>query len=140
SMAVSLEAREPLLDHRLVEFSWRLPRHMKVRDGVDKWLLRRILHRYVPRTLLERPKMGFSIPIGRWLRGPLREWADSLLGADRLRGYFDPSPIRETWEAFLAGRNALQEPLWGILMFEAWRERYAQNLGSVTRQARQTSG
>lgn len=129
SMAVGLEAREPLLDHRLVEFAWRLPRHMKVRDGVDKWLLRRILHRYMPRAILERPKMGFGVPIGRWLRGPLRAWAESLLEADCLRDYFDPAPIQETWRGFLVGRNAQQEPLWGILMFEAWRMRYAQDLG-----------
>ena len=126
SMAVALEARVPLLDHRVVEHVWRLPMRMKVRDGQDKWLLRQILYRHVPRALIDRPKRGFSVPVGAWLRGPLREWAESLLSEQRLRegGYFEPTLVREVWRKFLAGHAFDQEPLWGILMFESWRDRY----------------
>ena len=135
SMAASLEAREPLLDHRLFEFAWRLPPRMKVRDGVDKWLLRKVLDRYVPRSLVERPKMGFGLPIGRWLRGPLREWAETLLAVKRLQsaGYFDERHVRAAWSNFLSGRDANQEALWGVLMFEAWRERFATQIAAPVR-------
>ena len=124
SMAVGLEARVPLLDHRVVEFAWRLPKHMKLRGGETKWLLRRILSRHVPPYLFERPKMGFSLPLAAWLRGPLRDWAETLLDERRLRdaGYFEETRIRAAWNGFLAGRTAAQEPLWGILMFEAWHD------------------
>jgi asparagine synthase (glutamine-hydrolysing) len=124
SMSTGLETRVPLLDHRIVEFSCRLPRSMMVRGGTDKWLLRQVLDRYLPRELMERQKMGFSLPLGTWLRGPLRDWAEALLSADRLReaGFFDPGLVRNAWDQFLSGRGSNQEPLWGILMFEAWRD------------------
>ena len=124
SMAVSLEARVPFLDHRLVEFAWRIPTEFKVRDGQGKWLLRQVLDRYVPRAIMERPKQGFGVPIEEWLRGPLRDWAECLLAEHRLQeeGFFDPVPIRQTWLAFLGGRGHTQHLLWCILMFQAWWE------------------
>ena len=126
SMAVSLEARVPLLDHRVVAFAWRLPQELKLRDGQGKWLLRQVLYRHVPKALVERPKMGFGIPIDDWLRGPLRDWAEALLDERRLRegGIFAPRPIRARWEAHLTGRRNHQYALWNVLMFEAWRERW----------------
>jgi asparagine synthase (glutamine-hydrolysing) len=124
AMSVSLETRVPLLDHRVVEFAWRLPLEYKVHEGVGKRVLREVLDRYVPRTLIERPKMGFGVPIDSWLRGPLREWAEALLEPQRLRreGFFDPAPIRARWDEHLTGRRNWQHPLWCILMFQSWLE------------------
>jgi asparagine synthase (glutamine-hydrolysing) len=121
---VSLETRITLLDHEVVEFAWRVPPSMKIRDGQGKWLLRQLLYKYVPRTLIERPKKGFSIPLDRWLRGPLREWAEFLLDAKRLRGeaYLNPAPIRKKWEEHLSGERNWHSWLWGVLMFQAWLE------------------
>jgi asparagine synthase (glutamine-hydrolysing) len=124
SMAVSLETRAPFLDRNLIEFAWSLPMHMKIRGGQGKWLLRQLLDRYLPRELTERPKMGFGIPLDTWLRGPLRDWAESLLAEDRLRreGYFRPEPVRAAWRAHLAGQASYGYRLWSVLMFQAWLE------------------
>jgi asparagine synthase (glutamine-hydrolysing) len=122
SMAVGLEARVPFLDHRVVELAWRIPLGMKLRDGEGKWLLREVLRRYLPQGSFERPKAGFGVPIGEWLRGPLRGWAEALLQERRLRdeGFLDPAPVRRAWNEHLAGRHNHQYPLWDVLMFESW--------------------
>ncbi|HEY8150012.1 MAG TPA: asparagine synthase (glutamine-hydrolyzing) [Vicinamibacteria bacterium] len=127
SMAVSLEVRAPILDHRVVEFSWRLPPSLKLRDGVGKWVLRQVLYRRVPRSMVERPKMGFSVPIDQWLRGPLRPWAEDLLSSDGLRksGLLDPAPIARGWKELQQGRRAGGPGMWAVVMFEAWRARWA---------------
>jgi asparagine synthase (glutamine-hydrolysing) len=126
SMAVSLEARVPLLDHRVVEFSWSLPPAMKAANGVGKRLLRRVLYRYVPQELVERPKMGFAMPVDAWLRHELRDWAETLLDERRLAqgGILDAAPIRRRWREHLDGRRNWQASLWAVLMFQAWRERW----------------
>jgi asparagine synthase (glutamine-hydrolysing) len=123
SMAVSLEVRAPLLDHRVVEFSWRLPHRLKLRDGVGKWILRQVLYRRIPRAIVERPKMGFSVPVDRWLRGPLRSWAEDLLNPTELRrdGLLDPTKIVGSWQDLQAGRAANGGRLWAVIMFQAWR-------------------
>jgi asparagine synthase (glutamine-hydrolysing) len=126
SMAVSLEVRVPLVDHRLLEFSWRLSPEMKIRGGVGKYLLREVLYRHVPRHLVERPKMGLSVPLVDWLRGPLREWAEDLLDPARMRddGYLDPVPIQKAWARLQRGRHEDALGLWAVLQFQAWRRRW----------------
>lgn len=126
SMGVSLEVRAPFLDHRLVEFAWQVPLSMKIRNRQGKWLLRQVLYKYVPRQLIDRPKAGFAVPIGSWLRGPLRDWAEALLDERRLReeAFFNPWPIRAKWMEHLSGKCNWQPHLWSILMFQSWRERW----------------
>jgi asparagine synthase (glutamine-hydrolysing) len=122
SMAVSVEARVPFMDHRMVEFAFRLPPEMKVRGETGKYILRHVLHRYVPETLYQRPKMGFHLPLGTWLRGPLRDWAEDLLDAERIRqdGLLDPDPIRVKWQEHLSGRRDRVDHLWPVLMLVSW--------------------
>jgi len=126
SMAVSLEARAPLLDPAVAAFAFSLPDSLKLRDGKGKWILREVLARHVPRPLFERPKQGFDPPLGQWLRGPLRDWAEDLLAPQALAadGLLDPGPIRARWERHLTGTDARYE-LWTILMLQAWRRRWS---------------
>jgi asparagine synthase (glutamine-hydrolysing) len=121
-MAASLESRSPFLDHRIVEFAWRLSSDVKVRRGQGKWLLRRVLRRYVPEALFNRPKQGFNVPIGDWLRGPLRDWAQNLLDASRIRrdGILDPLRVQVCWQQHLNGRQDRSRELWAVLMVQAW--------------------
>ena len=124
AMGVSLETRVPFLDHRVVELAWRLPMRLKIRGGVGKWCLRELLYRRVPKHLIERPKTGFAIPVGNWLRGPLRDWAENLLDTRRLTssGYFNAQQIETKWREHLSGDRNWHYYLWDILMFEAWRD------------------
>jgi asparagine synthase (glutamine-hydrolysing) len=122
SMAVSLEARVPYLDHRVVELGWRLPTSMKLAGGRSKLPLWALLERYVPRELFDRPKMGFGVPIGDWLRGPLRGWAEDLLSPNRIadEGFLSVDRVSETWREHMSGRRNRQYQLWDVLMFESW--------------------
>jgi len=124
SMAVSLEARVPLLDHRVVEFSWRLPRKFKVRAGRGKWILRQILYRHVPRALVDREKMGFSVPLAQWLAGPLRIWAGDLLLSSETEGLLQSMVVRREWDRFLAGDSTNSAGIWAVVMFRAWQDRW----------------
>ena len=124
AMANSLETRVPMLDHRIAKLAWRMPLDYKIRNGEGKWLLKQVLFRHVPRELIERPKMGFGIPLHNWLRGSLRDWAEPLLDENTLQqqGYFNPAPIRKMWKEHLTGAHNHQNQLWDVLMFQAWLE------------------
>jgi len=124
AMGVSLETRIPFLDHRVAELAWRLPLEMKIKNGEGKWPVRQVLYKYVPRELIERPKAGFAVPVGQWIRGPLREWASDLLDEKRIQreGYFNPKLVKELWEQHLSGRHDWTPRLWAILMFQAWMD------------------
>jgi len=126
SMSVGLETRIPMLNHRVVEFASQLPLHMKIRNGQNKWVLRQVLHRYLPKEMIERPKQGFGVPLAEWLRGPLRDWAETLLDESRLRneGHFRPESIRKRWKEHLSGDRNWQYWIWNVLMFQTWRENW----------------
>ncbi|MCK5784405.1 MAG: asparagine synthase C-terminal domain-containing protein, partial [Desulfobacterales bacterium] len=118
--------RVPMLDHRVVEFAWKLPLSMKIRGNQGKWILRQVLNKYVPKELIERPKTGFGIPIDSWLRGPLRDWAEDLLDEKKIRsdGFLNPDPIRKKWNEHLSEKFNWQYDLWDVLMFQAWKANY----------------
>ena len=125
AMSVSLETRVPFLDHRVIELAWRYPLSIKIRNGQSKWLLKQILNKYVPSQLIDRPKMGFGVPIDSWLRGPLKDWAEGLLDEKRLKqeNFLDSESIREKWEQHKTGDWNWQNHIWDVLMFQAWREK-----------------
>jgi asparagine synthase (glutamine-hydrolysing) len=124
AMAVSLETRAPFLDPQVVACAWRVPLHMKIRNGQSKWILRKLLDTHLPRELFERPKQGFAIPLDDWLRGPLRNWAESLLdpGDLQAQGYFRTDAVRRLWSDHLKRRGQWGHALWAVLMFQAWRQ------------------
>ena len=125
AMGVSLETRIPFLDHRVAELAWRMPLHMKLREGKGKWALRQLLYKHVPRDLIERPKAGFGIPLGQWLKGPLVDWAENLINEERLQseGYLNSTLIRETWQQHLSNRYDWPLEIWSVLMFQAWLDK-----------------
>ena len=126
TMAVSLEARVPFLDPNVIEFAWRVPLEMKIRNGQGKWLLRQLLSRYLPESMFNRPKMGFGVPIDSWLRGPLRDWAENLLDEKKLKeqGYLNPELVQSYWQEHLSGKRNWQNQLWDVLMFQAWQNEW----------------
>ena len=128
SMAVALETRLPYLDHRVAEFASHLPSRVKIRGRTGKWILRRVLDRYVPERLVKRPKKGFAVPLGRWFRGPLREWAEELLGEERLRsdGFFKPGAVRNLWKEHLSAERDVEHQVWAVLMFQAWLDKWGR--------------
>jgi asparagine synthase (glutamine-hydrolysing) len=134
SMAVGLEGRVPFLDHEVGAFAWQLPLAMKLRDGETKWPIRRLLERHVPRSLIERPKMGFGVPIGQWLKTDLRDWAENLLSTEALQrdGLLNPDPIRTAWSEHLSGRRNWEHRLWAILMYQSWRLQSDLSLAAMT--------
>jgi len=122
AMANSLETRVPFLDHRVVEFAMKMPLNMKIRDGKGKWALRQILYKYVPQSMLDRPKTGFSIPVGEWLRGPLKDWAEDLMDEEKLikQGFLNHTTVRQAWVLHLSGKNDYTSRIWSVLMFQSW--------------------
>jgi asparagine synthase (glutamine-hydrolysing) len=134
AMSASLETRIPLLDRRVIEFAWSLPSHFKQRYGQGKWLLRQVLHRYVPRKLVERPKQGFAAPVEEWIRTDLRPWAEELLDEHRLRqdGFFHHKNVRRKWSEHLSGKGDWGRPLWNVLMFQGWLDAQKAQKASVT--------
>jgi asparagine synthase (glutamine-hydrolysing) len=132
SMSVSLEARVPLLDHRVVELAWSLPAYLKQRNGQDKWILRQVLYKYIPSYLVDRPKMGFGVPIGSWIRGPLRDWAEELLASERIKadGILNPATVQNAWTDHVSGRRNREYQLWDVLMFQSWLQ-HSGSLSSV---------
>jgi asparagine synthase (glutamine-hydrolysing) len=124
AMSVSLETRVPFLDSDVIKFAAALPLEYKIRHGVTKWILRKVLYKYVPKNLIERPKMGFDVPLAEWLRGPLRGWAENLLDENRLKneGFFDAFLVRNKWDEHISGKRNWHLQLWNVLMFQAWLE------------------
>ena len=129
AMAVSLETRVPFLDHRVVEFAWSLPQKYKVNNGVSKLALREVLYNYVPKNMIERPKMGFGVPLGDWLRGPLKSWAEELISEDRIRkeGLLNYDLIKDKWDDHMSGKRNWAYHIWDVLMFQSWYENQKYN-------------
>ena len=125
AMSVSLETRVPYLDHNLVEFIMSLPLEMKIRHGSSKWILRQVLYRHLPQELMERPKMGFAVPVGKWIRGPMKEWAKELIDNKRIEQerYFNAQAVVEMWQQHLSGKFNRTHELWNILMFQSWLDK-----------------